>query len=110
MSASVAYPRRLPLDNEQGRLWCTVSRATYANEDRQPSWFRVGVPSKEATDLVSGLVRLTGWPLELLTELLAVQASQDGQTWPPVAAWSRARCAPLSALLPSPRRRNRHAA
>ncbi|MFZ2145018.1 MAG: neuraminidase-like domain-containing protein [Xanthobacteraceae bacterium] len=85
MSASVAYPRRRPLDNEQGRLWCTVSRATYANEDRQPSWFRVGVPSKEATDLVSGLVRLTGWPLELLTELLAVQASQDGQTWPPVA-------------------------
>ncbi|MDA9478892.1 hypothetical protein XI03_31270 [Bradyrhizobium sp. CCBAU 65884] len=41
------------------------------------------VPKEKALDLASGLSRLTGWPLEHLTALLAAQASQDGATWPP---------------------------
>ncbi|WP_271594354.1 SpvB/TcaC N-terminal domain-containing protein [Bradyrhizobium sp. CCBAU 65884] len=54
-SASIAYPRREPLEKEQDRLWCTVSQSSYVNEDRRSDWFRVGVPTTSTQWELCGL-------------------------------------------------------
>lgn len=66
-SASIGYPRRSAQRvaeetatgrdlAEQGRLWATVSDASFINRDDERDWYRVGVPVEIATWELTGLV------------------------------------------------------
>ena len=54
-SAKVAYPRRSPLEPEQGRPWVTITEHRFANRPGEIDWYRVGVPVESTTSEVKGL-------------------------------------------------------
>ena len=54
-SAAIAYPRRQPLEPEQGKMWALLSEATFANEPSQQGSYRLGVPVETATSELTGL-------------------------------------------------------
>jgi RHS repeat-associated protein len=55
-SAAVAYPRRIPQEPEQARLWATVTERTFANRPNEADWYRIGVPVETITSELTGLV------------------------------------------------------
>ncbi len=55
-SASMAYPRRAPVQPEQGKIWATVSEASVSNRPDETDWYRVGDAFEEATYELTGLV------------------------------------------------------
>jgi hypothetical protein len=54
-SASVAYPRRVPAEPEQARLWATFTEAVFANRPNERDWYRAGVPIETLTRELTGL-------------------------------------------------------
>lgn len=55
-SAAVAYPRRIPQEPEQARLWATVTERTFANRPNEADWYRIGVPVETVTSELAGVV------------------------------------------------------
>ncbi len=45
-AATVAYPRRAPVEPEQARSWVTLHEQDVINVDGQPDWYRAGVASE----------------------------------------------------------------
>ncbi|PID37813.1 MAG: toxin, partial [Proteobacteria bacterium] len=54
-SAGLTYPRRSPVEPEQGRLWATVTDRSFANRPTETAWYRVGVPIETTTRELTGL-------------------------------------------------------
>ncbi|MBK7534286.1 MAG: VCBS repeat-containing protein [Myxococcales bacterium] len=54
-AAALAYPRRVPREPEQARLWATVTESRFANRAAEADWYRAGVPIEEVTRELGGL-------------------------------------------------------
>lgn len=54
-AAAIAYPRRVPIEPEQARLWATISEASFANRPDEVDWYRAGVPIETVTSELTGL-------------------------------------------------------
>lgn len=48
-SAAIGYPRRVPTEPEQRRLWVTTTVRTFANKPSEYGWYRVGAPVETIT-------------------------------------------------------------
>jgi len=69
-SAAISYPRRIPAEPEQARLWSTVTRATFAHRPDLVDDYRVGVPVETITRELTGLVA----PTRGVLPITAIQA------------------------------------
>lgn len=54
-SAAIGYPRRIPAEPEQARLWATLTEQTFANRPNEADWYRIGVPIESIAMELSGL-------------------------------------------------------
>lgn len=54
-SAAIGYPRRSPEEPEQGRMWVTVSDASFVNRASEADWYRIGVPIASHVSELTGL-------------------------------------------------------
>ena len=72
-SASVAYPRRVPLFAEQGQLYVSYSESDLGNISDQASFYRVGLPFETRTFELINVSR--AGPLYTTGELLAAAAN-----------------------------------
>jgi RHS repeat-associated protein len=54
-SAVVAYPRRVPREPEQARLWASVTERRFAHRASEPHAYRIGVPIESQTSELIGL-------------------------------------------------------
>lgn len=54
-SVAVGYPRRVPAEPEQGRLWATVTDARFTNRPNESGWYRIGVPIETTSSELTGL-------------------------------------------------------
>ncbi len=54
-AATIAYPRRVPVEPEQARLWATFTEAVFANRPNERDWYRVGAPIETITRELTGL-------------------------------------------------------
>ncbi len=54
-SAAIGYPRRIPAEPEQARLWATVTQHTFANQTNDDAWYRIGVPVETIASELTGL-------------------------------------------------------
>jgi RHS repeat-associated protein len=55
-SATLGYPRRVPAEPEQARLWATLTEHRFANRPDESDWYRIGVPLETTTSELTGLV------------------------------------------------------
>jgi RHS repeat-associated protein len=75
-SVALAYPRRVPAEPEQARLWATHTRRGFVNRPSEPDWYRVGVPTEVTTSEWTGLVAPAQGLIALDTLSAAVQAPE----------------------------------
>lgn len=81
-SAAIAYPRRSPVEPEQGRLWVTVTDRSFANRPSETAWYRVGVPIETTTRELTGLTA----PASGLLSGAEVRAAMDAASVIPYEA------------------------
>jgi RHS repeat-associated protein len=58
-SAAIGYPRRVPDESEQGRMWIAVTDAAVANHPDELDWYRIGVSISSQTSELTGLAAPT---------------------------------------------------
>lgn len=54
-AAAIGYPRRVPAEPEQARLWATVTERMFVNRASEADWYRIGVPVETTTSEITGL-------------------------------------------------------
>lgn len=54
-AAALGYPRRVPVEPEQARLWATLTESSFANRVDEVEWYRVRVPLATTTSELTGL-------------------------------------------------------
>lgn len=75
-SATIAYPRRVPAEPEQARLWARLTLRGFANRPSEDDGYRVGVPTEVTISELSGLVAPTQGLLALDTVRSALQVTE----------------------------------
>ncbi len=89
-SASVAYPRRVPAYDEQGKIAVSYVEHDVANVVDQSSWYRIGVPIESRSYEIHGVAAQTGlYPFGAIAGFAATQNEIEYEAQPTGAVEKR---------------------